>query len=125
MDFTPSARSVEVTARMREMLDREVIPLEPDFLTRGFAAVAKPLDAVRRKIRDAGLFAPNHPVEYGGMGLGLVDHGLVSEVLGRSPLGHYAFGCNAPDPGNIETLHLFGNAQQKSEGLSPANAVVS
>jgi len=49
----------------------------------------------------------------------------VSEVLGRSPLGHYAFGCNAPDPGNIETLHLFGNAQQKSEGLSPANAVVS
>ena len=51
------------------------------------------------------------------MGLNLVDHGLVSEVLGRSPLGHYAFGCNAPDAGNIETLHLFGNAQQKAEWL--------
>ena len=117
MDFTPSARSVDVTTRMREMLDNDVIPLEPDFLARGFGAVQKPLDAVRRKIKAAGLFAPNHPVEYGGMGLSLVDHGLVSEVLGRSPLGHYAFGCNAPDAGNIETLHLFGNAQQKAEWL--------
>ena len=117
MDFQPSARILDIAARIRELLDNDVIPLEGRFLTEGFAAVEKPLEAVRRKIKAAGLFAPNHPVEYGGMGLDLVDHGLVSEVLGRTPLGHYAFGCNAPDAGNIETLHLFGNAEQKAAWL--------
>jgi alkylation response protein AidB-like acyl-CoA dehydrogenase len=117
MDFQPDARILDITRRMREILDHEVLPLEPAFLTEGFGAVGGPLQQVRRKIKDAGLFAPNHPVEYGGMGLDLVDHGLVSEVLGRCPLGHYAFGCNAPDAGNIETLHLFANPHQKAEWL--------
>ncbi len=45
-----------------------------------------------------GLWAPNHPVEYGGLGLTMVEHGLLSEALGRSPLGHTAFGSQAPMP---------------------------
>jgi len=49
----------------------------------------------------------------------LVDHALVSEALGRSPLGHYVFGCQAPDAGNIEILHLYGNAEQKEKYLRP------
>ena len=117
MDFQPSERILDITARMRRLLDEDVLPLEPTFLTEGFAAVEGALAQVRKKIKSAGLFAPNHPVQYGGMGLDLLDHGLVSEVLGRSPLGHYAFGCNAPDAGNIETLHLFGSPQQKAEWL--------
>jgi alkylation response protein AidB-like acyl-CoA dehydrogenase len=39
-----------------------------------------------------GLWAPNHPVEFGGLGLSMVEHGLLSEALGRSPLGHLVFG---------------------------------
>ena len=117
MDFQPNARILDLTRRMREIVDNDVIALEPKFLTEGFDAVYEALEGVRKKIKAAGLWAPNHPPEYGGMGLALVDHGLVSEVLGRSPLGHYSFGCNAPDAGNIETLHLFGNPQQKAEWL--------
>jgi acyl-CoA dehydrogenase len=35
----------------------------------------------------------------------MVDHSLLSETLGRSPLGHRAFGTHAPDASNVEILH--------------------
>jgi alkylation response protein AidB-like acyl-CoA dehydrogenase len=63
--------------------------------------------------------APNHPREYGGMGLNLVEHALVSEALGRTPLGHLVFGCQAPDAGNIEILHKYGTDGQKEKYLRP------
>ena len=44
---------------------------------------------------------------------------LASEVLGRSPYGHYAFGCQAPDAGNMEILHRFGTPEQKDRFLAP------
>jgi alkylation response protein AidB-like acyl-CoA dehydrogenase len=53
------------------------------------------------------------------MGLTLVEHGYVSEALGRSPLGHYVFGCQAPDAGNIEILHMFGTKEQQETWLEP------
>jgi alkylation response protein AidB-like acyl-CoA dehydrogenase len=65
------------------------------------------------------LWAPNHPKKYGGMGLDLVEHAFVSESLGRSPLGHFIFGCQAPDAGNIEILHLHGTPEQKEQYLGP------
>ena len=52
-----------------------------------------------------GVWAANHPVELGGLGLSMVEHGLLSEALGRSPLGHLIFGVQAPDAGNVEILH--------------------
>jgi alkylation response protein AidB-like acyl-CoA dehydrogenase len=70
-------------------------------------------------VRQMELWAPNHPQEYGGMGLNLVEHALVSEALGQSPIGHYIFGCQAPDAGNIEILHKYGNEEQKEEYLRP------
>jgi alkylation response protein AidB-like acyl-CoA dehydrogenase len=53
------------------------------------------------------------------MGLDLVEHALVSECLGRSPLGHFVFGCHAPDAGNIEILYLYGTDEQKETYLRP------
>jgi alkylation response protein AidB-like acyl-CoA dehydrogenase len=70
-------------------------------------------------VRQMGLWAPNHPPEYGGMGLKLTEHALVSEALGRSPLGHFVFGCQAPDAGNIEILHKYGTPAQKELYLKP------
>jgi alkylation response protein AidB-like acyl-CoA dehydrogenase len=65
------------------------------------------------------LWAPQHHKEYGGMGLDLMEFALVSESLGRSPLGHYIFGAHAPDAGNIEILHLYGTDEQKEKYLLP------
>jgi acyl-CoA dehydrogenase len=66
-----------------------------------------------------GLWAPNHPVEYGGLGLGMLEHGLLSEALGRSPLGHLVFGAQAPDAGNVEILHRHATADQRERFLRP------
>jgi alkylation response protein AidB-like acyl-CoA dehydrogenase len=53
------------------------------------------------------------------MGLDLMEFALVSESLGRSPMGHYVFGAQAPDAGNIEILHLHGTEEQKEKYLRP------
>ena len=53
------------------------------------------------------------------MGLSLVEYGLVSAVLGRCQLGHYAFNCQAPDAGNMEILIKHGTPEQKRAFLEP------
>ncbi|MGB5620980.1 MAG: acyl-CoA dehydrogenase family protein, partial [Gammaproteobacteria bacterium] len=66
-----------------------------------------------------GWWAPNLPRAAGGRGADLVELGLWSEELGRSPLGHYVFGCQAPDAGNAELLLLHGSEAQKIRYLEP------
>ena len=108
-------------AQMRAFVDSELQPLEADFL-RNSHALETTLNAKRAKVRELGLWAPNLPKSLGGMGIDLVQLGRVSEVLGRSPLGHYSFGCQAPDAGNAELLHLYGNDEQKTKYLTPLAA---
>jgi alkylation response protein AidB-like acyl-CoA dehydrogenase len=43
----------------------------------------------------------------------------MSEELGRSPLGHYIFNCQAPDVGNMEILMEFGTPAQQGRWLEP------
>ena len=90
---------------VRSFMDAEVVPLEGEMLHGDASALDAGVARAQRKVREMGLWAPNHPVEFGGLGLSMVDHGLLSEVLGRSPLGHVVFGVQAPDAGNIEILH--------------------
>jgi len=104
---------------MDEFVEKEIIPLEPEFLTRTFREMLPVIEDKRKMVKQMELWAPNHPKEYGGMGLNLVEHAFVSESLGRSPIGHYIFGCHAPDAGNIEILHLHGTDEQKEEYLRP------
>ena len=56
------------------------------------------------------------------MGLSLMEFAFVSEELGRTPLGHYSFHCQAPDVGNMEILHEFGTPEQKRTWLEPLAA---
>ena len=55
----------------------------------------------------------------GGMGLSLLELARVGEILGQTPIGHYVFGCQAPDAGNMEVLHQFGTEEQKQNYLHP------
>jgi alkylation response protein AidB-like acyl-CoA dehydrogenase len=119
MDFTVSEKMQTILGMINEFVDRELIPLEPEFLSRPFGSLSAAVAEKRRMVKQMELWAPNHPVEYGGMGLDLMGHALVSEALGRSPLGHYVFGCQAPDAGNIEILHQFGTPEQKAAYLGP------
>jgi alkylation response protein AidB-like acyl-CoA dehydrogenase len=119
VDFELSEKIETALGMIDEFMRREVLPLEGFFLAEPFSSLEPKIEQMRRAVRQMGLWAPNHPREYGGMGLGLVDHGLVSEALGVSPLGHYVFGCHAPDAGNIEILHQHGTEAQKARWLGP------
>jgi alkylation response protein AidB-like acyl-CoA dehydrogenase len=108
-----------VCGMIREFVDKELIPLEPDFLRNDFRKMLPVIEEKRALVRQMELWAPNHPREYGGMGLDLLEHAFVSEELGRSPLGHFVFGCHAPDAGNIEILYKYGTEEQKEIWLRP------
>lgn len=105
--------------RVRQVVDDEVIPLEKLLISRPWAEVAPMLDQKREVVREAGLWGLALPVEFGGQGLTLAEFGRVSEELGRSPGGHYVFGCQAPDMGNMELLIHAGTQAQQERFLLP------
>lgn len=119
MDFAISDKMKAIIEMINEFVDKELIPMEPEFAKTEFRDMIPALKEKRDMVKKMELWAPNHPKEYGGMGLNLIEHALVSEALGRTPLGHYVFNCQAPDAGNIEILHLHGTEEQKKKYLQP------
>ncbi|MFQ5527854.1 MAG: acyl-CoA dehydrogenase family protein [Thermoanaerobaculia bacterium] len=119
MDFTISEKMQTTLEMIREFVGEKLHPIEFLFLNQPFRELLPRIEEKRALVKKMGLWAPGHPAEHGGMGLGLVDYGLVSEALGGSPLGHFVFGCHAPDAGNIEILHLHGTEDQKARWLQP------
>jgi acyl-CoA dehydrogenase len=119
MDFDPPESVRPILEKIETLVAEIVMPAEHEVFERGFTASAPQLAELRNKVKAAGLWGPQIPKELGGMGLGLVEHGLVSERLGRSPLGHYVFGAQAPDAGNLEILHKFGTPEQKAKYAGP------
>ncbi len=105
--------------RIKEFLRTQVYPLEPDFLRRPFRELTPTLNATREKVKALGLWAPHLPKEHGGLGLALSEFALVSEELGRTPIGHYLFNCQAPDIGNMEILLAHGTPEQKEKYFAP------
>ncbi|MCB8983916.1 MAG: acyl-CoA dehydrogenase family protein [Ardenticatenaceae bacterium] len=116
-DISPELRMILST--IREFVQEEIIPLEPLLLNHEYNPLMAQLQEKRDKAHSLGLWLPQIPQEYGGMGLTLVEHGRVSEILGRSLLGHYVFNCQAPDAGNMEILIEHGTPEQKETYLMP------
>ena len=119
MDFGVSDEMATMLAMISEFMVREVIPLESEMLHGDPALLAEGVHAAQAKVKQMGLWAPNHPVEFGGLGLSMVDHGLFAEAVGRSPLGMLVFGTQAPDAGNVEILHQYATDEQRERFLRP------
>lgn len=119
MDFSVSEEMAVRLEMIRDFMEREVVPLEAVMLHGDAADLDAGVAAAQAKVKQMGLWAPNHPVEYGGLGLSMVDHGLFAEAVGRSPLGMTVFGTQAPDAGNVEILHEFGTPEQQERWLRP------
>lgn len=125
MDFEPSAAAVDHTERMRAFLDENVLPAEPGYQAwraqrRGTPAEWDPppvVEELKAEARARGLwnlFLPSVS------GLSNLDYAPVAEVSGWSPvIAPEAINCQAPDTGNMETLHLFGTPEQQARWLSP------
>jgi alkylation response protein AidB-like acyl-CoA dehydrogenase len=119
MDFEVSDKMTVILEMVEQFVRDELIPLEGELLHGDPAALDIAVEKAQDKVRQMGVWAPNHPVEYGGLGLDMVEHGLLSEALGRSPLGHLVFGAQAPDAGNVEILHRHATPDQREQFLRP------
>ena len=119
MDFEISEKMTTILEMVTQFMDAEVIPLEGEMLHGDPETLDELVSHAQEKVRQMELWAPNHPVEFGGLGITMLEHGLLSEALGRSPLGHLVFGVQAPDAGNIEILHAHATEEQREEFLRP------
>jgi acyl-CoA dehydrogenase len=119
MDFTPPESLKNLLPEVRGFIREKVQPLESVLQTKGFHALVPELEKLRVEVRGMGLFAPHVGKEHGGAGLSLMEFAHLAEELGRSPLGHYVFNCQAPDAGNMEVLAHHGTATQKERFLKP------
>ncbi len=138
MDFVPSPRAADLTARVADFMATEITPVEGDY-HRDLAEARRtgdpwqPLPIVgelQKKARAQGLwnlFLPQeHAGEYaerfgtdGGEGLSNVDYAPLAEQMGRSAIAPLVFNCNAPDTGNMEVLLRYGSEDQRREWLEP------
>jgi alkylation response protein AidB-like acyl-CoA dehydrogenase len=119
MNDSPEKDINALLTKIRDFLHAEVYPLEQEFLARPFRDLVPTLHSKRQQVKALGLWTPHLPVEYGGMGLKLAEFARVSEELGRTPIGHYLFNCQAPDIGNMEVLMEHATAEQKELYLWP------
>jgi len=114
MDFSISKRAEDLKNRAREFVRREVMPLEPR-LSESWSELAPALREARAKAKSQGLWVPD-------LDIPLEEFAVLSEELGRSPLGHYCVNAQAPDIGNMELLELAGTEAQKQRWLRPLQA---
>lgn len=121
MDFSVPPRVAELLPRIRSFVEERVLPLEQR-LDEDWSVLGRELESVREEVRRHGWWAPFLDKQHGGMGLSLAEFALLSEELGRTPLGHYAFHCQAPDVGNMEILAEFGTPEQRRTWLEPLAA---
>ncbi|MEW6732894.1 MAG: acyl-CoA dehydrogenase family protein [Acidobacteriota bacterium] len=119
MDFSIPEKVGKLIRTIREFIREEVNPIEPELFAKGFRELLPWLQEKRAKVKGMGLWAPQIPAQYGGVGLSLTEFASVSEELGRSPLGHYLFNCQAPDAGNMEILIQHGTPEQQDTYLLP------
>jgi acyl-CoA dehydrogenase len=119
MDFTPPESLKKILPEVRAFIRERVEPREADLYKKGFNAMEPELKRLRNEARELNLFAPHVGKEHGGAGLSLMEFAHLAEELGRSPLGHYVFNCQAPDAGNMEVLAHHGTAAQKQKYLAP------
>ena len=74
---------------------------------------------VRQKVRQAGLWAPHLPEEYGGAGLNFLELAYMKEVLAYAVGAAALFGVQAPNSGNQSILVRYGTDAQKQKWLLP------
>lgn len=114
-----SQKFQSILEEVGEFITKKAIPLEAQFAGKSFREMLPTLNNLRKEVKGLGLWLPQIPKKYGGLGLTLLEHGILSEELGRSPWGHYLFNCQAPDAGNMEILIEYGTDEQKEKYLMP------
>jgi acyl-CoA dehydrogenase len=124
MDFAPTARSAQMLERAQRFMDDYVYPAEATYaeqrqqlLADGHPHALPPVvTELMGEARARGLWNLFLPTA----DWTVLDYAPIAELTGRSvEIAPAAMNCSAPDTGNMEILHMFGTAEQKSAWLDP------
>ena len=117
--FTLTDSQIELKDRIEAFVRDKVIPFEKDPRNTDHG----PTDELRLELndlaREAGVFIPQLPEKWGGLGLNHVGMAIALEAAGYSPLGPVAMHCNAPDEGNMNLLVKVASEEQQEKWLRP------
>ena len=121
MNFTLSPETEALRAKLRDFVEREIMPLESDpaaYDDHENIALDR-LEGLRAKAKQAGLWALQMPKARGGQGLKVAEMAPCYEEMGRSIFGPVVFNCAAPDDGNMILLEKVATEAQKTRWLQP------
>ncbi|WP_298746013.1 acyl-CoA dehydrogenase family protein [uncultured Brevundimonas sp.] len=129
MDFRPSDKALHWQDRLRRFMEDRVLPREEEYraqVREDHTRQPPVMEAMKAEAREAGLwnmFLPGDPDhENGGAGLTNLEYAPLAELMGRHLWSAEVFNCNAPDTGNMEVLHMYGDAAQQDRWLKPLMA---
>jgi len=109
----------KLRSRVRSFINEVAIPLEHPDLARDVKGLDVVAATLRRQAKSAGIYAPQLPREWGGLGLNWMECAEIFEEAARGLLGPIALNCAPPDQPNMLTLLQLGNAQQLKRYLAP------
>ncbi|HET6870916.1 MAG TPA: acyl-CoA dehydrogenase family protein [Solirubrobacteraceae bacterium] len=118
VDATPDV--AEIAARTQAFVRDVCLPAEARFP--GPELDGSLRGELQDAARQAGVFAPHVPAEFGGLGLDIRGWSVVFEEAGYSLLGPQALNCAAPDEGNMHLLEVVATEEQKERYLRPLAA---
>ena len=125
---TMSDRINEIRALTAEIVNREILPNEkllwasrknPSVTDTDRAEARELREGIKAKVKQAGLWAPHLPPEYGGAGLDFLEVAYMNEVLAYAIGAAALFGVVAPNSGNQKLLVKYGTEEQKRTWLVP------
>ncbi len=125
---TASERINEIRTLTAQIVNTEILPNENmlwgtraghKFTDEDKAESRRVREHITGKVRQAGLWAPHLPEEYGGAGLNFLEHAYMNEVLAYAAGGAALFGVVAPNSGNQKILVKYGTEEQKRKWLMP------
>ena len=124
MDFSYSEKTEQLRAQLNNFMDDHIVPrIRPwsEEIHAGTFPVSF-MEDLKALARDEGLwnmFLPHLRDDEPGTRLTNLEYAPLAEIMGRIPWSSEVFNCNAPDTGNMEVLHMFGNKAQKEQWLKP------
>ena len=125
MDFQHSDRARHWQERLNRFIAERILPRAADYWAEVHAdhtVQPRTMEALKAEAREAGLWNMFLPGDHGA-GLTNLEYAPLAEAMGRAGLWTpEVFNCNAPDTGNMEVLHMYGNAEQQARWLKPLMA---
>ncbi|MCW5322667.1 acyl-CoA dehydrogenase [Verminephrobacter aporrectodeae subsp. tuberculatae] len=117
--FGYSDRLAALREAVQRFVEEEAIPRECPALAHDLDALETTTRRLRAKAMEAGIYGPQLPVAWGGLGLSWRDRSVILEEAGRSFLAPLAMNCAPPDQPNMINLLTEGSPAQQQRYLAP------